>query len=339
VAVSRRLLLDEGPGERRAVVLLDGQPERLWIERAGELAELMAGLRAVARVRRVDRGLKLAFLDLGEGAEAVLALTEATTATEGQAVEVEVTAPARPGKAATVRLMGPSAGEPRRLSAAQGLSERLQAVVPGQAVETGEAAREAADIAEDAALAAFHPLGGGASLSIETTRGLTAIDVDVGGAGGGDSLRAAARVNGLALAAAARLLRLKGLGGLVVFDLAGDGRDGEAVMKAARAAFAADMPGVVFGPVSKLGVFHLALPWRSAPVASRLTGPRATAQKLARLIEREAAQSVRVRARCAPEVAAAAAIPFAALRARLGPRIDLQADPALRPDDFEVRGE
>jgi Ribonuclease G/E len=337
--VTRRLLLDEGPGERRAVTLLDDQPERLWIERDGEPAGLSPGSRAVARVRRVDRGLRLAFLDLGEGAQAVLPLSGPVAVSEGQSIEVEIAAPARPGKLATVRLVGPSTGEPRRLGDAQGLAERLQALVPDQAIETGMAAREAADIAEDAALAPFHPLGAGASLSIEATRGLTAIDVDVGGAGGGDSLRAAARVNQLALEAAARLLRLKGLGGLVVFDLAGDGRDGEAVTRAARAAFAPDMPGVVYGPVSRLGVFHLALPWRSAPVAEQLAGPRAIAQKMARLIEREAAQSVRVLARCAPAAAAAAEIPLAALVARLGPRITLHADPMLGPEDFEVRGE
>jgi hypothetical protein len=46
-----------------------------------------------------------------------------------------------------------------------------------------------------------------------------------------------------ALSLAARILRLKGLGGIVVFDLVGRGHDGQALVTAARNAFAADNPG------------------------------------------------------------------------------------------------
>lgn len=331
----RRALLDDGAGERRGVVLLDGLPERLWIERDGEPSVLAPGMRATARVKRIDRKLALAFLDLGEG-EAVLPLGKAAIA-EGAAIEVEITAPARAGKAAVSRLIGSAHGAPKRLSSASPLLERLQAAAPGLTVVRGSEAREAADIAEDAVSAIDHPLGAGASLSIETTRGLTAIDVDVGAAQG------AAKVNHAALFTAARLLRLKGLGGLVVFDLAGGGAQGEALMAAARSAFAPDMPGVAFGPVSRLGVFHLALPWRSAPVREQLFGPdglatpRAAAQRLARLIEREAATAVRVRALAAPEVVAAAQLLHSALLARLGPRFDIQASPQLGRESFDVR--
>jgi Ribonuclease G/E len=339
----RRLLLDEGPGERRAVVLLDGLPERLWIERDGEPAAAEAGGRFRARVRRIERGLGLAFLDLG-AEEAVLNLSgPAAALSEGQAVEIEVTAPGRQGKSATAAWIGAGEGAPALLTSASGLADRLQALAPDVRIERGDVAQEAADIAEDAVLAAVHPLGAGASLAIERTRGLTAIDIDVGGGPGGDSRRAAGKVNRLAIFAAARLLRLKGLGGLAVFDLAGAGQDGPAVLAAARDAFAPEAPGVAFGPVSRLGVFHLALPWRIRPLVERLTeadgrlSARTIAQRMARAIEREAKTAVRVRALCAPEVAAAAQAVAPALVARLGPRFDIQADPVLAREDFQVR--
>lgn len=343
----RRLLLDEGPGERRGVVLLDGQPERLLIERDGEAAFAGPGARFRARVARIDRGLGLAFLDLGGAEEAILSLSgPSAAASQGQSIDVEIAAPGRLGKAAAAMWIGPSAGPPARISPPQGLLADLQAAAPQRHIERGELAREAADIAEDAVLALVHPLGAGASLSIERTRGLTAIDIDVGGGGGGDSRRGAAKVNRLAVTAAARLLRLKGLGGLVVFDLAGRGQDGPAVIEAAREAFAPDAPGVAFGPVSRLGVFHLALPWRERPVAERLSDPggglnaRTVAQRMARMIEREAASAVRVRAICAPDVAAAAAEAVTlSLNEMLGPRFVIDADPVRLREDFEVKAQ
>ena len=68
----RALFLDEGFGERRGVVTLDGRPERLLIERDGS-GSARLGARFVARVTRIDRASALAFLDLGSE-EAVLNL-------------------------------------------------------------------------------------------------------------------------------------------------------------------------------------------------------------------------------------------------------------------------
>ena len=339
----RQLLIDEAPGEARGVVLLDGRPERLFIERAGSPPVQQPGATAVARVRRIDRGLAMAFLDLGGGPDAVLALAgPAAGLSEGQALAVEILAPARGDKGAVARMTGKEAGGPRLLSAAPSLAERLQAFAPDQPITRGEDARDAADEAEDAALAVVHPLGGGASLSIEPTRALIAIDVDVGGAGAGDARRGAARVNRLALQEAARLLRLKGLGGLVVFDLAGGVQDGPAIAEAAKAAFAPDMPGVAYGPVTRFGTFQLVLPWRARPTAELLSDPDGrpsaltVALRLARAIEREARGCTRVRATCAPEVAEAARTISPALVARLGHRFDIQADPARDRADFET---
>src|SRR5260370_41045 len=142
----RRLFLDEGPGETRAVVTLDGAAERLLIERPGETYPRL-GARHVARVRRIERASGLALLDLGDG-------------------------------------------------------------------------------------------------------------------GGRDAKRAAREATLQAIGEAARLLRLKAQGGLVVIDLVGRGHDGTALIQAVQAAFAGEQPGLVIGPVTRFGTLELAIPRR-----------------------------------------------------------------------------
>jgi Ribonuclease G/E len=343
--VSRRALyLDAAPGETRGVATLDGRPEHLFIARADDSPGQALGARSRARVRRIDRTLASAFLDLGEGPEAILPLTaEARILAQGAAVEIEIVAEARRGKGAVARLIGPGQGPPRLLAPGPALADRLAALAPGQSIVQGAEAREAADAAEEAALAIEHPLPGGGSIAIEPTRALTAVDVDLGGAGG-DARQAARRANLTALAEAARLLRLKSLGGLVVFDLIGAHHDGAALAAAAKAAFAPDEPGVSIGPVSRFGVLQLTLPRRTRPVAEILNGPdgraapATTALRLLRGLEREgrADGGVRLVGHCAPSTAEAASPYIEALTARIGPRFEIRAAPALAVDQFEI---
>lgn len=324
----RRLYLDHSPGEMRGVVTFDGRPERLLIHRDGDPEVQRLGARLIARVRRIERGQGSAFLDLGEGPDALLPLSgHAKGLVEGAAVEVEITAEARRGKGPVARLLDSASGAPRLLAPAPALRERLQAYAPGEIVIEGADAREAADAAEGTALAIEHPLPGGGSLAIEPTRALVAVDVDLGGRGGGDVRRRTLNGNLAALKEAARLLRLKALGGLVVVDLAGAGHDGPALLTQAKRDFAPDEPGVSLGPVSRFGTLTLALPHRFTPVAEILLdhdgrpSARTVACRLARMLEREgrADPGGRFVAACAPEVAAIAR----PLVDGLGPRFDL----------------
>lgn len=341
----RRLYLERSPGEDRAVVTLDGRPERLWVERLG--APQIAGLGAcyLARAARLDRSLGAAFLDLGGQEQALLSLTgPAKALAEGQAVEIEIAAEARRGKLAQARFLGMGQGAPRRLDAPVALAERLQAFAPGVAVTEGAAAREAADLAEEAALAIEHPMPGGGSLAIEPTRALVAVDVDLGERGGTRG-RAAAQANLTAIRMAARLLRLKALGGLVVLDLVGEGGDGRTLAEIARQAFEPDGPGVVIGPVSRLGLLQLALPHRRRPVAEQLCeadgrlSAASWANRLARSLAREAEadRGARLGVSCAPAVLDALQPALAALEAAFGARFDLRADPARDWSSFDVR--
>jgi hypothetical protein len=336
----RRIYIDKVPGEVRGVVTLDGRPERLLIEREGETWPRL-GLRRRARVALVDRALGLAMLDLGEGQEASLRLkSDRTPPVQGQSLDIEIAIEPQGGKPAVARVLAPEADA---LPPPPSLEQRLAALAPGAPVDLGPEARAVADEAEEEALAVEHVLGAGASLAIESTRALTAVDIDLG-SGGGDGKRAARQANLAALGALGRLLRLKALGGLVVVDLVGRGHDGPALARAAQAAFAADQPGVVIGPVTRFGTLELALPRRHRPVREILcdSSGRASAQTLAlrlvRAIERQAraAPGDRIRVRCAPEVAAAVARPAEALKGIVGGRFEVIPDPALRRDQWDI---
>ena len=341
----RRLYLDVGVGETRGVVSLDGRPERLLIARDGDLAAQSLGARVVARVRRVEKAPGLAFLDLGEGPDAILNLTpQIGRLVEGAAVEVEIRAEARGDKSASARFLAAAEGSPRLMTPGPSMEERLRHFERGAEIRTGAVARSMADGARDEALRTVFTLPGGASLAIEPTRALVAVDVDLGAPPGADAKRAARAANFAALGTAARVLRLKGLGGLVVIDLIGRGHDGPALLSAARAAFGPDNPGVAFGPMSRFGTLELTLPRRARPALDILTDGAGApsvlteALRLVRLLEREAAADGggRFEGLAASDVALAAAPALAALTARLGARLTLRGEAGRARDDVEV---
>lgn len=339
----RQAYLDVSPGEARGVVTLDGRPERLLIARDGDLEVQRLGALAVARVRRIERGLNSAFLDLGSGPDAILPLTgHAKALTDGMAVEVEIVAESRRGKGAVARLGGPAEGSPRLIAPGPALVDRLRAWAPEASPIEGVIARDAADVAEDQALAVEHGLPGGGSIAIESTRALVAVDVDLGArSGGGDAARRMLGANLSALKETARLLRLKALGGLVVIDLAGRGQDGPALLAAAKAAFAPDDPGVSLGPVNRFGALTLALPHRWRPIRDLLLDdlglptPRTVAHRLVRALDRQgrADPGGRYVGVCAPEVAEAAEPWVAAL----GPRFHIKAELGRGAPDTDIR--
>jgi len=340
----RRAYLDVSPGEVRGVVTLDGRPERLLLSRDDDDLSLALGARHIARVADVEPALATAFLDLAGGAQAILSFRPDARPVRGHSLEIEVRGEPRSGKLATARVIGPAEGAPRMLAPPPQIMDQLQALVPGAAPVTGRAARDAADEAEAEALEILHPLPGGGTLSIEPTRALTALDVDLGARKGGDAKRVTRQANLAALGAAARLLRLKGLGGIVVIDLAGRGHDGNALLAAARAAFAPDNPGVAIGPVGRFGTMELSLPRRSRPLLERLCredgapSDRTLAQRLMRRLqdEAQAQPGAQFMATCAPAVAVAAERAAAELAGLIGARFRIAADPGAPRDWIEV---
>lgn len=327
----RAFFLDHGHGESRGVVTLRGRSERLLIVRDGDISCQAIGARSVGRVTRIERSAGLAFIELADGPETVLNLKSgAPPITQGAAVEIEVKSEARGDKGAIVRLIAPASGPPRLIAPAPDLAARMEALAKGRPVETGAAAREIADQAQEEALETCFALPGGGRIAVESTRALTAVDVDLGVSHRPEGKSATRAVNLKAIGETARVLRLKGLGGLVVIDLVGRGHDGPALLAAARAAFAADSPGVAIGPVSRFGLMELAIPRRTRPIADLLCGdpPMTSALALLRALEREASADPggRFAAVAAPDIARAAKTGLDALIAKLGARIALHSE-------------
>ena len=343
----RRIYLDRGLGESRGVVTLDGRPERLLIWRDDDDPHLRFGIRQIARVASLEPALGSAFLELEGGSEAILPFKPEARPVRGQAIEVEIRGEPRRGKLAIARVLGPAEGAPRLTGEAHDLAAELEALVPGARVVEGAAAREVADEAEAEALEILHPLPGGGQIAIEPTRALTAIDVDLSDRKGSDAKRVTRQANLAALGMAARLLRLKGLGGIVVIDLVGRGHDGNGLLAAARSAFGPDNPGVAIGPVGRFGTMELSLPRRTQPVLERLCDEAGalTAQTLAhrmiRHLQREAAAQpgARLVATCAPDVAKAASAPAVKLAALIGARFSIRPDPASPRERLKVSAE
>jgi Ribonuclease G/E len=324
--------------------MLDRRPERLLIDRRDHVYPQL-GVRYRARVLKIERGAGLALLDLGANVTAALRLkADRPAPVQGQGLEVEIAIEPQGDKAAVARMIGVVDGAPGRLNDPPTVRERLLAFAPEATVTEGAQAREAADRAEDEALAIEHPLPGGGSIALETTRALTAVDVDLGSGAGRDPKRAARDANLSAICETARLMRLKALGGVVVIDLVGRGHDGPALTRHVQTAFGPDQPGVVIGPITKFGTLELALPRRLRPVRDVLcdaTGrlsAESLALRLTRAIEREgrADPGGRVVARCAPEIEAAVGAYMDRLKGALGARIDVIADSALARETFQV---
>lgn len=336
----RRIFLDRSVGETRGVLTLDDRPERLILQRSDDDPRLALGARLVARVASLEPAIATAFLDLGEGIEAILPFKSDAKPVRGAALEVEIRSEPRVGKLAVAKMVGEAEGAPRLLQAAPDVAAILRRLVPEAGLVEGREARDLADEAQAEVLEVVHPLPGGGSLAIEPTRALTAVDVDVGERKGQDAKRVTRQTNLAALHETARLLRLKGLGGLIVLDLAGRGHDAAALLAAARLAFGPDNPGVAIGAVGRFGTMEISIPRRTRPVRELLLradgalSERSLAQELIRRLESEATSQpgARLVARAAPTVAGAAEPLRPLLAERIGARFSIIAE-AGRPRD------
>ncbi len=334
-AGSTTLFLDETPGETRGAVLRDGRFTHFFIDREDDEPRTRLDARGVGRVAEVRPGVG-AFVDLGVGQPGFLPFRRGESIRQGERLEVAVAAEPRDGKGAALRRLGPAEGEPRLLAPGPGAAERLAEIAPGQPVVTGIAAIDAVtEAAEEALSTRFAFPAWGLDLAIERTRALVAVDFDHLPLAGRDPARDRRRANVEGLRQVARLLGLKRWGGLAAIDLIGGGGDGEALLKAARAAFA-HQPGTAFGPLSRFGLLQLSRPWGAAPAEVVLAPtPRTRAQDLVRALRRHILSDTarpRVVARCVPEEAAIAA----PLAARLGLRAGVVADPSLAPGRGQI---
>jgi Ribonuclease G/E len=219
-ALIATMFIDNAVGERRRLLVdADGAPFRLETERWSEAKRPRLDDIWFGRVGQRVPGGPERFVELGVGAAGVLA-TRASLH-EGQNVLVRIKAEAWGEKGPLLSLQS---GEAPR-EAGLGLIKRpaadpfLAGVEAVQTVE-GEAARDAIDAAIEEASQPFVPFAAGATLTIEHTRALTAVDVDAGSA----TVRDRAALNLKASREIARQISLRGLAGLFVIDFLTDER-------------------------------------------------------------------------------------------------------------------
>lgn len=329
------VFLDAAPGETRGIVFRNGRAWTLIIHKDDDRLEHRLGARVVGRVARLAPGLHGAFIDLGCGEPfGFLPLGKVDRPAEGAKLELLITAEPRERKGPVLRRLGEASGEPRLLAAGPDVAAILNHLAPGAPVATGaEAIRAALEAEEEALSGGVVEPGVGLDLAVQRTRALIAADIDYAPAAGRDSRKGREAVNREGLRQTARLLALKGWGGLVVIDLAGVGLHPETTLSMARQAFA-DHDGAAMGPLSRFGLLQLSLPWARTPADERLAAPGAQEIGALRRL-RLALLTDRASPRLTLHCGSASAAILSPWVAQLGPRAHIRPDAA--PGAFEIK--
>lgn len=280
-----RLWYEQRFGFGRGAVFRNGQPHLYLEGLINDPSLTLMGVRSVARLSARSGGV--GFVQLADGQQAMI--DAKSEATEGSFLDIEIVAEPRGDKLARARVFGVTEGPVRRLSAPQDIVTRLKAQARAligsddPEVMTGEDAADHIDTAETQALATVISLGNGADISIEATRALVALDVDLGNAADGLSgnLKSAIRkTNEQAIHETARLLRLSNLAGFVVVDLIGSRHDFDRLKILATEAFGPEAPVISLGGPNRFGTLQLSRPWGAAPHRALTATPVRQARRL-----------------------------------------------------------
>jgi Ribonuclease G/E len=328
-----------------------------------------------ARVTAISRPMSGAFLLLGDGSTGFLPESEAPdrkALQDGAIFPVRLSRAAQGGKGprATARLTAEEAafaaaapGErPALLRRGPDATLRFAAMAPGATVVTDDAAEFArlkqalgdrvvldrGGAFDDALEAEFDTLAGqavalpgGGRLTVHPTPALTALDVDAGGHAGGTDAESQMRFNRLAVAEAARQIRLRQLAGAILLDVAGlPVKRREALAAPLAAALAEDPLQPRLLGLTRLGLFEIQRQ-RIHPPLHEVLGlpPSALTHGLAalrRCAREAAANQGRLPALHASPAVVAALRAMPAALAEL-PGLRLMAEPGLAPGREELR--
>jgi hypothetical protein len=345
------LAIDDAVGEHRRT-LLDpfGKPFRLEIERWSERGK-RARLDEVwwGRVRARMPGNRGWFVDIGLKDEGVVESTRASAVTEGAMIPVRVKSEAWADKGPVLSLADMASGVPRPNSPGMYSTPADDPFLRGVdviATLKDQPARKQVEAAIEEANERVVAIAGGGDIAIESTRGLTAIDVDSGNrAMGNDPAAFALNLNLAAAEEAARQIGLRGIGGLVVIDFVtmAQRRDHRSLVDAFRKSLAGWLERASEVPdLSALGVCEAAVARRQRPVHAALSIAPAEREGLdaVRAIESAgwSARGARIRARVSAEASKWLEADYIgwkeALAARIGARwtIETAERPPGRPE-------
>ena len=333
------ILVETSPGEVRTALLRCGVLTEAWVERPARpdgVGDLQRG-----RVLAISAAMSGAFVALAGNETGFLPESAASAprqpiknaVQEGQILGLRLTRAAQAGKgprlsallteAQAARIAAAPVGAPRLVARGPSAAERLAAQYPEAPLRVHGAALAArlrgslgdrvapshspvfdevlegefAALAESAA-----PLPGGGVLHIQTTRALTALDVDSAGAGDG-----LARFNEAALPEIARQIRLRNLSGAILLDVAGlSAKRRQTLLEPLRAALAPDRLARLVG-LTGLGLVEMVRDRIHPPLAEILHTPLAEGLAALRQAARDAAArpAQRLMLEARPEVIAA----------------------------------
>ena len=251
---TKQLIIECGIAQTRAALIRNDRAAKFWFGPARGDEHLdqtpRAGGRYVGRVKSINVSLNAAFVDLGDGRDAYLALNKKIEPhiCDGALIGVEVKSPPRQSKGAVVKYTGvddldreiPGRCPPFRdavldATIAIGAEAGLVLVDDGAAATHLRVRKINAEIlhhgdavalfdsfgAEDALEEAFErnvPLPGGGRLVIDETQAVTAIDVDTAGLTASSPTRLREKIAMAAVEEAVRQIGLRNIGGHVVID-------------------------------------------------------------------------------------------------------------------------
>ncbi|MFN8983407.1 MAG: ribonuclease E/G [Alphaproteobacteria bacterium] len=333
------ILVEASPGEVRTALLRDGVLTEAWVERPARpdgVGDLQRG-----RVLAISAAMSGAFIALAGNETGFLPESAASAprqpikhaVQEGQILGLRVTRAAQAGKgprlsallteAEAALIAAAPPGAPRLVARGPFAIQRLAVRYPQAVIRVSGAALVARlhaslgdrlqaqhgavfDEAIEGEFAALAEnalaLPGGGELHIQTTRALTALDVDSGGAGDG-----LARFNETALPEIARQIRLRNLSGAILLDVAGlSAKRRQALLEPLRAALAPDRLARLVG-LTGLGLFEIVRDRIHPPLAEILHTPLAEGLAALRRAARDACArpSARLMLQARPEVIAA----------------------------------
>ncbi|MGR3761705.1 ribonuclease E/G [Roseobacteraceae bacterium NS-SX3] len=209
--------------------------------------------RAIRDEDERDRLLEIAHGEMGESSYGLI-LRSACEGAGGDEIAGDIAAMA----SLAAQVMGDEGTEPEVLAAGDGphLIAWRDWAAPAEVDRTpGGFERHGVLDALDEALGIREPLPGGGFLFIEATRALVAVDVNTGR---DTSLAAGIKANMACARLLPRALRIRGLGGQIVLDLAPmPKKDRRAFETALRAAFRTDSEETVLAGWTNLGHFEL----------------------------------------------------------------------------------
>jgi Ribonuclease G/E len=333
------ILAEASPGEVRTALLLGGRLTEAWVERPARpdgVGDLHRG-----RVVAISAAMSGAFVALPGNETGFLPESTASAprqpikqaVQEGQILGLRVTRAAQAGKgprlsavltdAEAALIAAALAGAPRLVARGPCAAERLAARYPKAVLRvTGAGLVARLRVALGDRVLAQHgavfdeeiegdfaalsesavALPGGGVLHIQTTRALTALDVDSGGAGDG-----LARFNETALPEIARQIRLRNLSGAILLDVAGlSAKRRQTLLEPLRQALRPDALARLVG-LTGLGLLEMVRDRIHPPLAEILHTPLAEGLAALRQAVRDAAArpAQRLVLEARPEVIAA----------------------------------